>query len=431
MNGPVRLYQYWNTTTPPEEVRVLLDTWARDPGVTQQVFDHARARAYLGGTFGSRLVAAFDACANPALQSDLFRWAILYAEGGLYADADLGSRGRIPELIHPAPLGLLVALDALFATDLIFARQPRLPLLGRLLERVVTNIEARASNNVSVISGPGLLMSLFDDPATRHLFDGWLVETRMSALRTIAMPRQIAYKSGETDWRNVFMSRSRSVFSTSEPVVADPPAFSVDGPAFGRLQPGAVPLIQYADTAPIDDKGVAIIDTWRSDPLFRYHFFDQAAATEYLTRTCKPAMVKAFGNTEGEDRRAELLALVWLRNEGGLFVRNGLMNRGGWDWLLAAAPGGLMTERVDPVPTNDILYAPSPRSPLIITILKMLSRKLAGDGESTNPKVVVVPPKIEAIIWFLYNRLSLVGSDFTGWRIENRHSLSRFLSRPP
>ncbi len=427
MSAPVRLFQYWNTNTPPDEVRVLLETWGRDPGVEQDLFDQPRARAYLGDEFGSRLTAAFDVCANPALQSDLFRLAALYSEGGLYADADLGSLGRVAELIRPAPVGLLVALLDGPNNDLIFARHARLPLIGRLLERVVTNIEMRISNNVAAVSGPVVLMSLFDDVTARPLFDGWLVETRHSALRMISMPLEMDYKRGRDDWRNILMSHDRSIFTAADTPAAGAASFPVDKPEIGRLPVGSVALMQYADTMPDDAEGSAAIASWQSDPLFRHQFFDRAAANAYLMRTCGPGMVKAFARIDGEDRRADLLALVWLRDKGGLFVRKGLVNRGGWDWLLAAAPGGLLTGRPDTYLANDILYSPAPQSTLIVRSLNILSKNLLGGAVVADPKISALPPKLEVIMRFLIGRQKLIGSPFAGWRIEDRYSLGRFL----
>ncbi len=156
-------------------------------------------------------------------------------------------------------------------------------------------------------------------------------------------------------------------------------------------------MMQYADSMPKDAEGLAAIASWRSDPLFRYRFFDNTKAMAYLTRTCRPPMVKAFSQLDDEKRRAELLALVWLRNNGGLYMRHGLTNRGGWDWFLAAAPGGLLTGRLDPLLTTDILYSPVPRSDLIVRSLTILSRKLLGDV-SDNPEISALLPKLGPII---------------------------------
>lgn len=365
--APITLYQYWNTGNPPEEVAVLLRSWAADPAVRQVFFDHSSARAYLAARvpdpLPARVLAAFDACANPAMQADLFRAAALYAEGGLYSDADLGSQGRAADLLAPAPHGLLVALLDGPNTDLVLARRPRLPLLAAWLERAVENIERRISNNVAVVTGPRLLMSLLDGPEGRALYEGWLVETRVSAVRSISMPIEMDYKLAEDDWRKQIGKEGAPIFTSPAPsVVEGALGLPRATPPLPRLGAGAVPLFTY------DEGGAGLHPTWRADPLFHVAEFDRAAAEAWLARSCGAPLQRAF--------------------------------------------------------------AARPRLPLVTRALDILCQRIRGEADAKNPRIDALAPEMGAVLKFLGTRRGEQAlAMWKGWRIEDRHSLGRFIAR--
>lgn len=426
--APIPLYQYWDTGNPPEEVAVLLRSWAADPAVRQVLFNHATARAFLAARvpdpLPARVLAAFDACANPAMQADLFRAAALYAEGGLYSDADLGSQGRAADLMAPAPQGLLVALVDGPNTDLVLARAPRLPLLAAWIERAVDNIERRLSNNVAQVTGPQLLMSLLDGPEGRALFEGWLIETRISAVRSISMPIEMAYKRAADDWRNQIGKGGASIFTSATPAGEtgrlELPRWA---PPLPRLGAGAVLAFTY------DEGGAGLHPSWRADPLFRLAEYDRAAAETWLAHHCGDPVRRAFALAPDAARRAQVFALAHLREAGGLYLRPGFVNLGGWDWLLAAAPVGLWTGRLESFVIPDIANAARPRLPLVVRGLEILGQRIRGEADARNPKIDALPPEMGAVMKFLGTRRGEQAlAIWKGWRIEDRHSLGRFMA---
>lgn len=45
------------------------------------------------------LIAAYDACAEPVMRADLWRYAVVYLRGGIYADDDVEPRDALPALL--------------------------------------------------------------------------------------------------------------------------------------------------------------------------------------------------------------------------------------------------------------------------------------------------------------------------------------------
>jgi hypothetical protein len=267
-------------------------------------------------------------------------------------------------------------------------------------------------------------MSLLDGPEGRALFEGWLVETRISAVRSISMPIEMDYKRGEDDWRNQIGKGGATIFTTPSPSGEtgglDLPRATQPLP---RLAPGAVALFTY------DESGAGIDPSWRADALFRVTEFDRMAAEAWLARHVGDPVRRAFAKAPDAARRAQVFALAHLREAGGLYLRPGFASLGGWDWLLAAAPVGLWTGRLESFVIPDVAYAARPRLPLIIRALEILGQRIRGEADARNPKIDAVAPDLGAVLKFLGTRRGEQAlTMWHGWRIEDRHALGRFLS---
>ena len=85
------IVQYWhNLQQVPSDVQDCIESWWRltAAGFKHQLFDAHSARAFIGRTLDTRHEQAFAQCYHPAMQADYFRLCYLFAEGGLYVDAD-------------------------------------------------------------------------------------------------------------------------------------------------------------------------------------------------------------------------------------------------------------------------------------------------------------------------------------------------------
>jgi hypothetical protein len=96
---------------------------------------------------------------------------------------------------------MLLGMDGGVANGFIFARRPGEPLMERAMLTSIGNIERRLSNNVSDVSGPGMMTRLHGDAATRPLFDGFVIEPRPSVGRAVRFVSRMAYKRTPADWR--------------------------------------------------------------------------------------------------------------------------------------------------------------------------------------------------------------------------------------
>src|SRR5262249_19669143 len=86
---PRIIVQYWDEAPPPVDVRAVMRSWRdRNANFRYMLFNNRSAQEYLRSNYSSDVLRAYRRAVHPAQRSDLFRLALLHAEGGVYADAD-------------------------------------------------------------------------------------------------------------------------------------------------------------------------------------------------------------------------------------------------------------------------------------------------------------------------------------------------------
>lgn len=180
-----------------------MGSWAADPGFDYSAFDCEAADGLIAAHFDGTTLAAFRQCAVPAMQADLFRYCAIYALGGLYIDADADNAGTLPDMLRrlASPRGALMTRSGRIANDVIFIRAPGDPLLARTIEIAVDNITRRLSNNVWMITGPGIFTALYANSNTRPLFDSLPVLPVEEVRQHVVFKWDLDYKKGADDWR--------------------------------------------------------------------------------------------------------------------------------------------------------------------------------------------------------------------------------------
>ena len=150
----MKLFQYWDTGEPPEDVAGCIES-ARvlNPGLDHQLFDRDIATGFIGRRLGPREREAFLSLAIPAMQADYFRLCALWAEGGVWSDADNRSLLPFRKLIAGAH-GFISMADNLLQTDVLFVREPGDPFLRACLELATRHIEARLEGDAYHVTGP-------------------------------------------------------------------------------------------------------------------------------------------------------------------------------------------------------------------------------------------------------------------------------------
>jgi mannosyltransferase OCH1-like enzyme len=169
------LIQYWNDERVPDDVKTLFARMREhNPDLQQMVFSQKTAAEFIEAHLGAREVAAFEACAVPAMQADYFRYCAVHVLGGFYCDADCYCAGSISPLLDAN--GFLIesmAMPKTLNNNLFAFREPG-HLFPRLAMDIATAaIENRVSEQVSAVTGP-FVFNLLWRGFKRGSLDAWL-----------------------------------------------------------------------------------------------------------------------------------------------------------------------------------------------------------------------------------------------------------------
>jgi hypothetical protein len=228
---PRTIVQYWNAAEPPPQIARLMQGWADcNPGHAHQRFDDTGAQDFLAGRFAPPVLLAYRHAQDFAQKSDLFRLAWLFAEGGVYADADDRAVAPLDALL-PAGAGF-VAYQEEYGTlaNNFLAAAPRDPVIGRALGAAVAAVNRGDHDLLWLATGPGLMTRAFARelaqspvPAADFLA-GRVVLTRSRLARVAACHCRVAYKLGH-HW-------SQTAIGAQQPTAA-----ALSGRDSGQIRP--------------------------------------------------------------------------------------------------------------------------------------------------------------------------------------------------
>ena len=155
---PRTIAMFWHQPEPPQDVSALMQSWrAHNPGFSWRCFTEAAAGDYLDETFPAPVLQAYQRVREIPQKADIFRLALLVAEGGIYADADDRCLRPLEALLPPGASLVLAQEEFGYAANHFIAAAPGHPVLQAAL-RAVVNAVNRGDNEIPwLLSGPGLL----------------------------------------------------------------------------------------------------------------------------------------------------------------------------------------------------------------------------------------------------------------------------------
>lgn len=174
---PRLLSQTWKSTSLPTGAARLRDTWIeRNPDIECRLFDDEASRAVVAEVVPDH-IEAYDALPHPVMRADIFRYAVIYRDGGLYADVDMECLKPVSPLF--ARVGCLLAVEAHLTArragelgypasfqiaNCVFAAVPRHAFFMAAIRRAFGLAQAAPNagrDMVEDMTGPRMLSRLF------------------------------------------------------------------------------------------------------------------------------------------------------------------------------------------------------------------------------------------------------------------------------
>lgn len=152
---PKNIVQYWSDESLPEDISRLTNTWPSvHTSYNYQLFNRTSAIDFLKSNYTSEVVDAFISLKNPAMQSDLFRVAYLFAMGGIYIDVAYKALRPIEDIIDLNASHLYVFENLVGGIwNGFIITPPANPTLGEVFEHILSNVTAGNDGNAYEVTG--------------------------------------------------------------------------------------------------------------------------------------------------------------------------------------------------------------------------------------------------------------------------------------
>jgi mannosyltransferase OCH1-like enzyme len=163
MQAPARLpiVQYWHSSAPPAEIAGLIATFRElNPDLSHRLFNSQGAEELIATHFSERELAAFRACAVPAMQADYLRYCAVLVYGGIYADADFRCLRPLEPLLDGNGNSVFKNEKGHVDNGFFAFTGPQHAFLRLALDVATNNIEQRVAEAVNMVTGPWVFSSL-------------------------------------------------------------------------------------------------------------------------------------------------------------------------------------------------------------------------------------------------------------------------------
>ncbi len=153
---PGDIYQTWKTKELPPRVQACREMIAiKNPSYTLHLFDDYEMDSWMTANMPADVVSAYNKLNIGAAKADLWRYCILYKQGGVYLDIDSDILVPLYTFISPTDQAVISREnnEGRFLQWLM-AFIPGHPILERAISIAVKNIESKVSTNVAVLTGP-------------------------------------------------------------------------------------------------------------------------------------------------------------------------------------------------------------------------------------------------------------------------------------
>lgn len=214
---PPLIGQYWHDDALPRDVAEVSASWQRlNPGWTYRRFNHESALAYLKAGFPPAVALAYQRAPDATTRADLLRLAVLFRDGGLWADMDDRCLQPVARFLRPGAEALFWQESTGNLGNNVIAARPNHPIMGRALALAVGAIHRGDRDNVWMLTGPGLLTRAFaiSLAETSVPWRDWLGRIQIiddfELWQLVAYHCQLSYKQAGRHWSKRLFNQTQS-----------------------------------------------------------------------------------------------------------------------------------------------------------------------------------------------------------------------------
>jgi mannosyltransferase OCH1-like enzyme len=170
---PLNIYQTWYTKELPtnmfNNVRKIKQN---NPAFTYYLYDDNDCHEFIKNNFDSSVLNAFDSLIPGAYKADLWRYCILYINGGIYLDIKYSPYNNFKFINLSEKEHLVLDADNFGIYNALMACKPKNDLCLRAINNIVENVKNKkyGSNNLEP-TGPKLLWNIITNDEKINMLD--------------------------------------------------------------------------------------------------------------------------------------------------------------------------------------------------------------------------------------------------------------------
>ena len=169
---PLNIYQTWHTKDlPPLMKNAVNKIIYNNPGFNYQLFDDNDCRNFIKDNFDTNVLNAFDSLIPGAYKADLWRYCILYKNGGVYLDIKYAPFNGFRFINLMEKEHWVLDMDKNGIYNALIVCKPNNEILLKAINKVVDNVKNRFYGNSPLEPTGPLMLSQFFTQNDKKNFD--------------------------------------------------------------------------------------------------------------------------------------------------------------------------------------------------------------------------------------------------------------------
>jgi len=168
---PLKIYQTWHTKELPEKMKLAVDRMKkRHPRFEHFLFDDDDCRNFIAENFDGNVLNAFDNIIPGAYKADLWRYCVLYINGGIYLDIKYNciNTFHFIELTEKEHWVFDIGKHNIY--NALIAVKPRNEICLKCINQIVSNVNNKYYGTSCVDpTGPGLVARFMGNDERREI----------------------------------------------------------------------------------------------------------------------------------------------------------------------------------------------------------------------------------------------------------------------
>lgn len=162
---PLKIFQTWHTKNLPTNMRKAVEIVKKgNPAFQHYLFDDNDCREYIKNNFPEVVVEAFDCLIPGAYKADLWRYCVLYKEGGIYIDIKYIPHNGFRFINLTEREHFVLDADQAGIYNALMVCKPGNAILFKAINAIIRNVKTKYyGQSILDPTGPKLLARFFSN----------------------------------------------------------------------------------------------------------------------------------------------------------------------------------------------------------------------------------------------------------------------------